>query len=148
MRFRDLGQGDSDAIAAFRCAVSGQPWTGATEQQITEYLAFALEQGDVEAIGLFDGDTLCGLVAWAIDPYDPSRWRCTTLAVARGYKRHGHATRLKHEMLARAEQRGARTITSVVHRENDAVFAVNQKLGGVFAPDPENLDYFVCVIAL
>lgn len=133
MEFRDLGPGDAAELATFACNTLRAPWTLAAQFAINENLVFSLEHGNAEGVGLWERSTLLGLAAWSVHPDDSIIWRCHTVAVRNGRKRHGLGRRLKIEVLDRARRAGARRVESNVHKSNDPMLDLNLSLGANLA---------------
>lgn len=130
-----------------------QPRTLAVEIALQEGLPFAIEVGDVDGIGAWQPsaqgpDVLAAVAAWTIDPAEPDVWRCNTLAVATGFKRHGLGRRLALAVLGRARDGGARRVEAVVHKDNGPILDLHVSLGGRLIQDSDAIDYFLCVVAV
>ena len=111
-------------------------------------MADALCSDEVEALGLWLGDELVGVIAWRRARERPEVVRCSLLAVRTGFVRRGYGRRLKQALLERARQEGARAVESIVHYDNDAMIGLNVGLGANVERIPGDPDYVVCVIAL
>lgn len=105
----------------------------------------------MEAIGDWEDDRLVGLIVWRKerDPavrhrFGDQVWTCVTLAVDVAYRRQHRAQRLKELLLEEAAASGVKFITSLVHWDNAAIFALNRQLNGsilkvpgLYGPDRE-----------
>ncbi len=149
MEFVELGPQHEEHFRNFSCARSNQTWTESFDYLIQANLAASLESGDVNAFGVFSNDVLLGLLIWAPES-DSANWQCVILAVRRGHFRHGIGRNLKEELLRRARTAGVHLVSSLVHRDNHSMIALNRKLGAVVIPDtePANLDHYICTIEI
>jgi GNAT superfamily N-acetyltransferase len=115
------------------------------------HLADALEDGGVDALGLWVDGQLAGLVAWRVEPAGPSGTsicRSIVLAVQNGHVRRGYGRRLKEDMIERAREDGAAAVVSIVHWDNNAMISLNVVLGANVERIDGDPDHCNCVIAL
>jgi GNAT superfamily N-acetyltransferase len=145
---RELTSRDAVALAAFSCHQYRAPWSDEIEAMVRTALAAELEAGGVEALGLWSGAVLVGVVAWRIDSSVPGRCRCLLLAVRRGQLRRGLGRRLKEAVLDRARACGAAVVLSEVHWDNDAMIELNVSLGANVERIAGDPDHVLCVIPL
>jgi RimJ/RimL family protein N-acetyltransferase len=98
-------------------------------------------------MGLHLDNTLVAVAAWNILPGDPVVWRSIVVAVAEGHQRRGYGTRLKGLVVEKARTDGAAAITSVVHRDNLAMWRINEQHGAIFDPMNRLEEYFTATIS-
>ena len=85
------------------------------------------------------------MIAWKVRP-DP--WFIAVLATSSSHRRRGYARRLKHEVLARAQDAGADMAVSIVHEDNAEMLRLNRTLEARIVQDPEDGHYRICTIRL
>lgn len=106
----------------------GKPFTVDVEQDIRNWLADALEDGSVEALGSWDGDELAAVVVFSRLGWV---WKIRQLATDVRYRHRKQALRLKLAVNEMAAAAGAQAVISWVHIENGAMRQLNAKLGVV-----------------
>lgn len=146
---RELTPGDRPAFAVFRCAGgTKEAWADRIEEMIRNDLADALARGDVEGLGLWDGNDLLAVVTWWVG--QDGLWNISVLAVRLGKRRHRYGLQLKTALLTRAWEAGASAVISEVHEDNQAMYDLNRKLGAVMRlgrGDALGRDrHFTCII--
>jgi GNAT superfamily N-acetyltransferase len=144
---RALTAGDRAVLGDFSCARIGEAWAEAVQETIRNDLADQIAAGDVSALGLFDQNgALCGVAAWRIyDVMPPVLCRSDIVAVAARERRKGYGRALKEALIAAAKAMGAVAVSSIVHRENTAMIALNRQLGAVVEEIPDD-DHCHCLI--
>lgn len=152
MEIGPVGPEHRALLAVFRCAGSARtaPWSIVIENLVRERLADALKHAGTSALGVWGDGQLLAVIAWTIDPAASDSWQVVTLATGYGWYRRGLARRLKLAVLAEARAARAREVVSLVHRDNTAMCALNESLGGRAVLDPsdprrEHLVYVVPV---
>lgn len=148
MDLRPVGAEHRDELATFRCATKGEDFSLDVEEEIRENAADAISSGTVEALGSWDGHRLGALIVYA--PRDWA-WLVLVLATDHDYRRRKQAVTLKRAVLDRAASAGAAVVVSQVDRRNDAMLALNRKLGAAIEPHPDPdlaEQYLVCSIPL
>lgn len=147
MDIRDLTGEHAPALWTFDCRNFKQSWTAEIQRVIREQLTSSLVAGEVSGIGGWVGAELVAVSAWATDD---QRWTSVLLAVANGHRKRGYARALKISMLDRARKAGATSVVSFVHRDNEAMCALNESLGGRCTLDPgfPRNDYLIYEIRL
>jgi GNAT superfamily N-acetyltransferase len=133
---RDLTPADAPAFEQFDCRVYRQPWTDIVQAAIREGLAETLKRGRAKGVGLWEGEQLKGLVAWA--EASPELWTSHLLAVAAGGQRRGSGTLLKRTLLERAWSTGCIVVVSIIHRDNEGMYRINRTLGARIELDPDD----------
>lgn len=143
--FREVTEADRAGCAAFSCRGYGQPWATAVEEFIREDLVDVVVGGYCDALALVQGDRLAGIVTWMVRVGPPLIFEVGHLATDVQFRHRGVATALKSEVIERARLAGAAAAASEVHRDNDAMQSLNEKLGAVgrLQPDGEFLTYTV-----
>lgn len=145
MYIRDLGDVDAPALRALACVNSKRDWEMATQEMVSVWLPDMLGEGRVAAAGGFEDDELVAVVSWASTDRDDT-WVCLVLAVRLGRQRRGAGRLMKQYLIEQARSHGIRAIRSVVHRDNKAVWALNERLGGRFATDDPYKLWYQCVV--
>jgi hypothetical protein len=134
---RELATSDAKAIESFECRVYRQPWTDEVQAAIREGLPKQIEKGAIQTLGLFD-DTgrLRSLIAWTIP--NEETWTVQVLATATGFQgpKYKYGTKLKGELLDRAWAAKCYAVVSIVHRDNDAMLAINKRFHANIELDP------------
>jgi GNAT superfamily N-acetyltransferase len=95
-----------------------------------------LTRGGAKGVGLWEGEQLKGLIAWS--EASPELWTSHLLAVAAGAQRRGSGTLLKKTLLERAWSSGCLVVASIIHRDNDAMYRINRRLGAKIELDPDD----------
>jgi GNAT superfamily N-acetyltransferase len=144
---RSPALGDVRTLRSFRCQSFGEPWSALVEEMIRDLLPSVLEQGDVEAAGLWLDAQLAGVTAWRIDVVR-RQCRCVLVAVGLGQRRRGYGRILKQTVLDAARSAGADVVVSQVHWDNDAMIELNVALGANVEELPGDRDFCLCVIAV
>jgi GNAT superfamily N-acetyltransferase len=128
---RALTAADRAALAGFTCARLGEAWADAVQETIRKDLVDHIASGDVSALGLFDDEgALCGVAAWRIyDVMPPVLCRSDIVAVAVRKRGKGYGRVLKEAVINDARAAGAVAVSSIVHRDNTAMIALNRRLG-------------------
>lgn len=94
---------------------------------VREYLPWNLAHGLADGVGMWDGDSLVGVAAWSVQQKSPLVWRCNVVAVATGRHGHDHGVDLKQAVIDRARLAGCLLVTSLIHRDNEAMIGLNEK---------------------
>jgi ribosomal protein S18 acetylase RimI-like enzyme len=134
---------DASACARFSCRGYREPWSVAVEEVIREHLVDLVLANYNEALGLWSGSRLAGVVSWTVHHGDPIVFEIGVLATNDGFRRRGVATTLKRAVLDRARQAGAALVLSEVHIDNEGMQVVNEKLGGVGRIDRRDHTYLI-----
>lgn len=145
MLLRDLTGDDTEALGAFECRLFAQPWADPVERMVRVLLPIELARGWSSAVGIWDGDRLCAVAAWRLEG---EVCHSVVLAVALGYRRQGHAMRLKEEVISRARDAGARAVISNVYWDNEPMLALNRRYDASIIQASDDPDHAVCVIVL
>ncbi|MFN0090808.1 MAG: GNAT family N-acetyltransferase [Acidimicrobiales bacterium] len=145
---RELNASDEPALRRFQCRTLGEPWTAAVQDLIRGHLPDSIAGGHAQGLGLWDDDSLIGVVAWTEVHGNPGAAAIPVVAVAIGHQRRGHGRRLKSEALRRLHGSGHDIVTSAVHEDNEAMLRLNQSFGARFERDSGNPSYLTCVINL
>lgn len=117
---------------------------------IREYLPWELAKGTTEGFGMWDGDALRAVAAWT-EQGGPLVWRCNVVAVARGWHRHGYGLAMKQAVVDEARSRGCLLVTSLIHRDNDAMLELNKvkfKADCQLDPDDPLKNTMICTITV
>jgi hypothetical protein len=136
MLIRNLGPADNMLLEAFECRVYRQPWTDEVQAAIREGLPERVQAGAIQALGLFDEQTgrLLSLIAWTVP--NQEIWAVQALATATGFHGRQHGATLKGELLKRAWAQDCYAVTSLVHRDNEAMLAINKRFQAHIELDP------------
>jgi ribosomal protein S18 acetylase RimI-like enzyme len=144
---RALTGADRAALARFTCARLGEPWAEAIQQAIRSHLADQVACGAMSALGLFEGDVLHGVAAWRIpNTQPPVLCRSDIIAVAIRARRQGYGLVLKQAVLDEARAAGAVAVSSIVHRDNTAMLALNRRFGALVEAYPDDPEHCRCMI--
>ena len=139
---------DRAALETFACVVYRQPWTQEIEHLVREELSPWLDAGHGEAAGAFENGVLVAVASWTPIIEEPPTWRSGLIAVRTGSARRGHGLGMKMHVLERARAAGAAAVTSTLHRDNHAMWRINERLGATFTPTDALQEYFTAAIWL
>lgn len=148
MTVRALTAADRAALAGFTCARLGEAWAEAVQETIRKDLVDHIASGAVSALGLFDDEgALCGVAAWrTYDVMRPVLCRSDIVAVAVRERRKGYGRALKEAVINDARATGAVAVSSIVHRDNTAMIALNARLGATVEAIPDDPEHCRCMI--
>jgi GNAT superfamily N-acetyltransferase len=121
------------------------------QQEIRGVLADVVTDDESETEALVADHTTDGIVGviafeFAIDDdTDDAHIKITALAVVHAHRRQGIATALKLSVIDIAAARGINLVWSDVHRQNKPMLELNAKLDVEVEPDPDEVEYMMCV---
>ena len=119
------------------------------EEMVRRDLVGEIASGQVSAVGLWEGDELCGVAAWRIYDADPLiLCRGILIAVANSHRRKGYGRQLKEAMKDAARAAGAAAISSLVDQRNRAMIELNKAAGAVVERIVDDPDYVRCIVPL
>ncbi|MBL8777064.1 MAG: hypothetical protein JNK12_14065 [Acidimicrobiales bacterium] len=150
LELRSVGAEDADQLSEFPCRRFKQPWTDVVEELVRLQLGDALAAGNAKALGLWDGARLVAVAAWRMKA-SASGLVCSSILIAvrnDGASGKGCATRLKDHLVDIAIDDGCVAVASEVHRDNDAMLRINEKLGAHMEWSTPDGSYLACVVPL
>lgn len=110
---------------------------------VTDY-----ESGIEVIVADHDDHGIVGVVAFEYvieDDDDEAHIKIVALAVVHAHRRQGIATALKLSVIDVAAARGINLVWSDVHRQNKPMLKLNVKLNVEVEPDPDEVEYMMCV---
>jgi GNAT superfamily N-acetyltransferase len=147
---RALTPEDGAVLATFSCGQIGQAWSDVVEEMVQRDLPIQIaSERRVSAVGLWDGDELCGVAAWKIfDATQPILCQGILVAVAHGHRGKGYGRQLMEVMKDAARVAGAEAISFVVDQRNLPMIHLSESVGGDCDEIPDDPDNLLCYIAL
>ena len=145
---RAYHEDDRAQLTDFKCHNYSQKWTKAAQKVLRE-APEAIADPAVDAAIVVAADARNRVVGAAVYGSRDGTNQIFSLGVVKDRRREGIGTGLKIAALADFAARGGRhDVFSQVHRRNDAMLGLNDKLGVARDKDPEDGEFWILAIAV
>jgi ribosomal protein S18 acetylase RimI-like enzyme len=148
---RNYRETDRPQVVGFRCYDYGRKWTKAAQRIIRdapETIVDSATPADAKiAVAVDQTERIVGVAVYGVRA-DGVR-EIFSLGVIKDRRREKIGTGLKLAVLAEfAASGGRQDVFSSVHRRNDAMLGLNDKIGVEREKDPDNGEYWISAIAV
>jgi hypothetical protein len=127
---------DKAQIKAFVCVQPWQRWR-LVAQEIIQESPEECENGDAEILVAVEGQAVLGVIVFRKDSQVPNTWESCSLGVLIPRQRQGIGEGLKIAAIEEVVSRdGVLDFISTVNKRNEAMLALNDKLGAETRDDP------------